>query len=163
MKTAIIYASKTGTTKKCAEILSQKLNNNAKVINVENETIDLNEYDLIIIGSPIRIGMMHKKIKQLIKDNFDLLKDKNVGYYVCCGFEENKEQYFSTNIPKDLLDKAVIRDSFGGEMDIEKQKGFDKFIAKLVSKNNKDKKKVEISLESIDNFIKNITNISNFR
>ena len=49
MKTLIIYASKTGTTEKCAGILGQNLKNST-IINlatIQNESID--KYDLIII------------------------------------------------------------------------------------------------------------------
>ena len=61
MKTLIIYASKTGTTEKCAGILGQNLKNST-IINlatIQNESID--KYDLIIIGSPIRMNKTLQK------------------------------------------------------------------------------------------------------
>ena len=54
MKKLIVYSSKTGTTEKCAGILGQNLID-ATIINlatIQNE--DINKYDLIIIGSPIK-------------------------------------------------------------------------------------------------------------
>jgi len=77
--------------------------------------------------------------------NIETLKSKKVAYFICCGFNENWKNYYEQNIPKDLLDNAIIYDTFGGEMDMQKQKGFDKFITKMVSKNidknNNDEKK----------------------
>lgn len=61
MKTLIVYASKTGTTERCAGILGPNLKD-VTIINLtvaQNE--DINKYDLIIIGTPIRMGMIHKK------------------------------------------------------------------------------------------------------
>jgi menaquinone-dependent protoporphyrinogen oxidase len=62
---------------------------------------------------------------------------------------------FSKNISKDLLESAICYDTFGGEMDINKQKGFDKFIVKMVTK-NKDSKQPEILSDNIEKFAKKI-------
>ena len=73
MKYLIVYTSKTGTTKKCAEILKVKLENST-LINLEENTPDLEKYSTIIIGTPIRMGKIDSKIKQFIKDLLKLMK-----------------------------------------------------------------------------------------
>ena len=81
MKTLIIYASKTGTTEKCAGILGQNLKNST-IINlatIQNESID--KYDLIIIGSPIRMGMIDKRVKKFISKNFNYSKKILYNFY----------------------------------------------------------------------------------
>ncbi len=153
MKTLIIYASKTGTTEKCAEEINRQLKD-SKMVNILNKTEDINEYDLIIVGTPIRMGMIDKKIKKFLISNIETLKSKKVTYFICCGFNENWKSYYEQNIPKDLLDSAIIYDTFGGEMNIQKQKGFDKFITKMVSKNIDKNKEIKILNENIDKFIK---------
>ena len=153
MKTLIVYASKTGTTERCAEILGQNLKE-ATIINltaIQNE--DINKYDKIIIGSPIRMGMIHKKVKEFINKNTEILKNKKVAYFICCGFAENYKQYFEQNVSKELLEKATTYDTFGGELALEKQKGFDKFIVKMVSKNIAQDREIKILNENIDRFI----------
>ena len=95
-----------------------------------------------------------KKIKKFLINNIENLKSKKVAYFICCGFNENWKSYYEQNIPKDLLDTAIIYDTFGGEMDIQKQKGFDKFITKMVSKNIDKNKEIKILNENIDRFIK---------
>ncbi len=153
MKTLIIYASKTGTTEKCAKQINTQLED-SKMVNILNQDEDINRYDLIIIGTPIRMGMIDKKIKKLLISNIETLKSKKVAYFICCGFNENWKNYYEQNIPKDLLDSAIIYDTFGGEMNIQKQKGFDKFITKMVSKNIDKNKEIKILNENIDKFIK---------
>ena len=153
MKTLIIYASKTGTTEKCAKEINRQLKD-CKIVNILTQNEDINEYDLIIVGTPIRMGMIDKKIKKFLINNIENLKSKKVAYFICCGFNENWKSYYEQNIPKDLLDTAIIYDTFGGEMDIQKQKGFDKFITKMVSKNIDKNKEIKILNENIDRFIK---------
>ena len=153
MKTLIIYASKTGTTEKCAKQINTQLED-SKMVNILNQDEDINRYDLIIIGTPIRMGMIDKKIKKLLISNIEALKSKKVAYFICCGFNENWKSYYEQNIPKDLLDIAIIYDTFGGEIDRQKQKGFDKFIINMVCKNIEKDKGIKILNEHIDKFIK---------
>ncbi len=146
MNTLIIYASKTGTTKKCAKQINRQIKD-SKMVNILNQNEDINIYDLIVIGTPIRMGMIDKKIKKFLISNIEILKTKKVAYFICCGFNENYKSYYEQNIPKDLLDSAIIYDTFGGEMDIQKQKGFDKFITKMVSKNIDKNKEMKILID----------------
>ena len=89
MKTLIVYASKTGSTEKCAGIIGQNLKD-ATIINLSaRQNEDVNKYDKIIIGTPIRMGMIHKKVKEFINKNVEILKNKKVAYFICCGFAEN--------------------------------------------------------------------------
>ena len=101
--------------------------------------------------------MIDKKIRKFLISNIENLKLKKVAYFICCGFNENWKSYYEQNIPKDLLDTAIIYDTFGGEMDIQKQKGFDKFITKMVSKNIEKDKEIKILNENIDKFIKSLS------
>jgi menaquinone-dependent protoporphyrinogen oxidase len=49
MKTLIAYATKTGTTEKCAKMLAEKLGS-ADLFNLSNGTPDLSKYDMVIIA-----------------------------------------------------------------------------------------------------------------
>lgn len=136
MKTLILYATKTGATKKCATLLSSYLEK-ADMLDInEIKSVDITHYDQMIIGSYVRIGMVDKKIKKFIIQNKEILKEKCTSIFLCCGFDENMKQYFHDNIPSDLLEKLITYDSFGGELDLIKQKGIDKLIVKMVMKAN---------------------------
>ena len=158
MKILIVYATKTGTTQKCAEILRQQLENTT-LVNLKTKEQEIAEYDCIIIGSPIRIGMIDKSVKQFITKNKELLRTKKVAYFICCGFNDNWKQYYESNIPKELLEEAVTYESFGGELDITKQKGFDKFVVNMVTKNMEQDRETKILEENIEEFIKKIKEI----
>lgn len=159
MRTLIVYASKTGTTERCAGILGQNLKDVTIINLIATQNEDINKYDLIIIGSPIRMGMIDKRVKDFISKNSKLLKNKKVAYFICCGFSENWKQYYEQNFPKELLDNAITYESFGGEMNSEKQKGFDKFIVKMVSKNIDKNKEIKIIDENINKFIEKVKKI----
>ncbi len=159
MKILIIYASKTGTTEKCAKMISTKLKDTT-IINIYTQNQDINQYDWILVGTPIRMGMIDRKIKSFLMNNLECLKTKKTAYFICCGFNENWKRYYEQNFPKVLLDSAITYDTFGGEMDIQKQKGIDKWITKIVSKNIKGTKEIKILNENIDEFIKRIAQVS---
>jgi len=155
MKIIIVYAGKTGTTKECANILADKLND-VLVIDLVKDNPDISSYDLIIIGSSIRMGMMQASVKKFIKENKELLKTKKTAYYICCAFPENTEENFKRNIPNELLEKAITYDCFGGTMDLSKQKGFDKFVVNMISKSPEGKREIKILEDNINQFANKI-------
>lgn len=159
MKTIIIYASKTGTIEKCVSYMKQK-QKDIEAVSINDLQYSIEAYDLIVIGSPIRMGLLDKKIKEFILKNKNCLKQKRIAYFICCGFHENFKTYFEQNIPKDLLENAIAYESFGGELDINKQKGFDKIIVKIVSKTVGKNKEVKILTENIDQFLEKIENLN---
>ena len=155
MKTLIIYASKTGTVEKCVTYIKQK-RKDMEVVSIYNLSKSIEEYDCIIIGSPIRMGLLDKKIKDFILRNKECLKRKRTAYFIYCCFQENFKTYFEQNIPKDLLEDAIALESFGGELDFKKQKGFDKLMTKMVSKMIKKNNKAKILTENIESFLEKI-------
>lgn len=155
MKTLIIYASKTGTVEKCVTYMKQK-QRNLEVASIHDLHQEIEEYDCIIIGSPIRMGLLDKKIKDFILRNKECLKRKRTAFFICCCFQENFKTYFEQNIPKDLLENAIVFDSFGGELDMKKQKGFDKLMTKIVSKMIKKNNKAKILTKNIESFLDKI-------
>lgn len=140
MKTAICYATKSGTTKECAELLKKQLPD-AILCNVETDKADLAKYDYIVVGGPIRMGKLYKPAAEFISANKTVLMEKKCAFFICNGFPEQTEAFLVQNIDKELLSHSVCAASFGGKMDLDKLKGMDKFIAKAVGntmKNNPD-------------------------
>ncbi len=139
MKILIAYAGKSGTTEKCAKQLCEKLTN-ATAVDLNLQTPDIGKFDAVVVGGAIRMGQLHKKAKKFIEQNAAELKTKKTAYFICCGFAENAPEVFKNNFPKELLDSAVDYECFGGEMNVESLHGFDKFVAKMVTKATADKK-----------------------
>lgn len=131
MKTLIVYASKTGTTKKAAGLLAEKVG--ADLFDLSDGTPDPAAYDTVVVGGSIRVGALHKSAKSFLTDHLDALKAKRYALFVCCCSPPDDE-LFQNAFGDDALADAVVVASFGGEMDIEKQKGADKLIVKMIQK-----------------------------
>lgn len=157
MKTLIAYASKYGTTKKCAEELAKKLSGETVLVNLKkNPFPDSAGFDRVVIGTSIYIGQMHKEVKAAFASKEAELIKKPFGLFVCCGSPENSDQVLELNVPKTLASAAKTVGFFGGELDFSRIKGFDKFIAKMVAgsaaKQGKEMPKLDFS--KIDAFAK---------
>lgn len=133
MKIGIFYATKTNTTDKCAKMLSEKLPS-SHLINLDVTDDSIDDYDFIIIGSSVRMGKLNRKVKRFIKKNKSKLYNKKVGYFLCNAFTSKTEQVLKDNIDPMLFNRALIIKSFGGEIDLEKQSGIDKYVIKLITK-----------------------------
>lgn len=162
MKAVIIYSSKYGTTKTCAEMLAQRLSN-AKLIDVrKTKGLTLSDYDTVIIGSSIRMGQVNKKIKKFCEENGDELISKNLGLFICSGMEENINKDFNVNFEKKLLQNCTYKAWLGGEIDLKKAKGIDKIIVGMVVKmfeNDGHKDYPKINENNIKEFAKTMSSI----
>lgn len=140
-----MYGTKYGTTESCANKLKEYLSEDTKVLNIKDTTdICLDDYDSIIIGSPVYAGMFNKGVKKFIEENKDKLIQKKLGLFMCCMADEKKAvEQFKQNVPKEVLDAAKFKENFGGEFKFSKMNFFEKNIIKLICKK-------EPSLANID-------------
>lgn len=150
MKTVIIYSSKYGCAKDCAEYIKDNTSKNGHIIDINksSEKINLNEYDTVVIGSSIYVGMASKKIRVFCNENIDELSKKNLGIFLCCGFTGQSSEYIKNNFPAKLADNAKSVKVFGGEARISKMSFVDKIVMKAATKGNYD------DLKIIDNNLK---------
>lgn len=134
MKVLIVYAGKTGTTKRAAELLAKHFGN-VNVSDLDKESPDPTHYDVVIIGSAIRFGMVMKPVRKWLTDHWDTLKSQKKALFICNGFIEQAPKILKDNYTLELRNSSIIVDSFGGEMDPSKLKGTDRFFVRMV--NNK--------------------------
>lgn len=135
MKTIIIYSSTYGYAKDCASELSKQLKGEVLLVNVSTDKIpSLNEFDNVVIGGSIYMGQISKKIKAYCTSNVDLLKNKRVGLFLCCGLPENFEKNIKNSFPEELLEKAISLESFGGELRVKKMKLTHKILTAFMKK-----------------------------
>lgn len=132
MKIAIIYTTKSGTTRECAELLARELNGHNVTVADMNTVPDLTEFDNVVIGFPIRGAKAAKAARRYMKENAAALQTKRVAYYMCCGFIDCAEEYAEKVLPKALLESALTVTCLGGSLDPARFKGFDKMIVKAV-------------------------------
>ena len=155
MKTAIIYASTYGSTRKVAQTLNQKIPDST-LVDIKKQSIDPANFDTIILGSSIYIGQVDKQMKNFINGYKEVLKNKRIGIYFCCGFEENLQTYLDTNFDKEMVKDAIVT-TMGGEMDVSKMSFAHKMITRMVQKSEQGKnREVMLHLEKTDDFVRQI-------
>jgi len=132
MKTLIIYATKHGSTQKCAEILAHKFTPPATAINVKNmSTKLLSDYDNIIIGTSVYGGKIRKDMSRFLFLNQANLQTRSLSIFLVSGFEDEKT--FEHNFPKSLLNHSIVNAHFGYEFHFATMNKFEKFMTKRLT------------------------------
>jgi len=135
MKTMIIFSSTYGYTKECALKLSEQLKGEVFLVNaMTDDTPPINEFDNIVMGGSIYMGQIQKKVKAYCTSNAELLKNKRTGFFLCCGLPEKFEQSLKNSFPEELLDRAIAKECFGGELRSAKMSIAHKIITSLMKK-----------------------------
>ncbi len=137
MATAIIYATIHGSTEKAAKMLCSQLEN-ARTFDINRESFDLNEFDAVIVGSFVRMGLFDKTVRKFVLKYYPVLMHKKTAFFMCSLMSENEEKYWKNNFPPQLLEKS-LKAHFGCEFDRTKFHGFEKRVAKSVLKRNDEK------------------------
>ena len=156
MKTLIIYASKHGSSEKCAASLAQKLKGTVDLYNLKNKKdVNLNTYSQVIIGGSIYMGRIQKEITAFCKNAESQLQEKKIGLYICCMKEgQDAVLELERSFPSELINKAIAKETFGGELIFRKMNFLEKFIMRKVAKVEKD---TSFYLpENINRFVQNM-------
>ncbi len=107
MKTLILYESRKGYTKKCAEYLYEKIKD-SDLFDIEEGGFELKGYDNILIGAPIYVGEIEKFTRDFIEKNKNILLDFKLGLF-CSGM--NKVEFniaVQDSIPVEIFYHAKI-------------------------------------------------------
>lgn len=158
MKTLVVYATKYGCTEKCAKMLAERLAGEVDLYNLKDiNNIDLVQYEKVIIGGSVYIGRIRKEISEFCSKNLGILKEKKLGLFICCMRQgETAETELKSSFPEEILAIAAAKEYFGGEFIFKNMSFMDRFIAKKVSKSDKDTSTV--STENINKFAEYINN-----
>lgn len=114
MRTLILYASKSGASRECAELLWARLAD-CSICDITKDLPDIEPYDTVIIGSGIRMGKLYRPVRAFIRKNMNLLLSKNTAFYLCNAYPDSVQKAIETNIPQQLRDQAACIDSLGGK------------------------------------------------
>ena len=152
MSILIAYASKHGCTERCAEKLAGKIGEQAELYNLKSgKSIDLSQYDKVIIGSSVYVGKVHKEATDFCTKNLEILGNKKVGLFICGSQEGDALKLeLDTAFPQELQSKATAIECFGGEYTFSKMSFMEKTIVKVIAKTNKDTS--NIKEDKIDSF-----------
>lgn len=153
MKTLIAFSSKHGCTVRCANMLEGQLEGEVDKLNLglnKNWPDSLEEYDKVILGSPIYEGSIVGEVHQFSKAFLDELKQKDVGLFICGMREDKMEQQLDTNFPPELHETAVVREYFGGAFRFKTMSTLERSIVRYGA--NVDKDVSAIREDKIQNF-----------
>ena len=159
MKILVAYATKSGVTKMCANMLADRLEEFADVVvcNLDGYDPDTMDYDCIVVGSSIRMGKIQKKARRYLAKNRVYLRAKPFAFFICNVYEDDSKNYIHRNLYQDLDSRAIVTDSFGGELNPENLHGSEIVAVKMLIKNvEKEGLDVKINEKAIDNFAKQI-------
>lgn len=157
--TLIVFASEHGTVEKCARELFRLIDGKVDICDLNKRDIipDLSGYDSIVIGGSIHSGKIQRVISDFCVANLDLLINKRIGLFINCIYSGEKAiKQLEEAFPKELSDKAVVREYFGGEINELKLNYWEKIITKQMI--DQENLVVSLSKEKIDHFAKTISN-----
>ncbi len=128
MKGIIIYDSLHGSTEKCANKLIELLPDGFISVRLQgHEDLNIEEFDSVIIGGSIHMGVIQTRVENFIKKNYSLLAEKRLGLYLCCMEEgETAQLQFNKAYPEELRLRALANGLFGGEFNLRKMNFFEK-------------------------------------
>lgn len=121
----ILYTSKSGTTATCARMLAEHFaGQSVTVRDLAESAPALIDYDIALLGAPVRMGHLEKKMKAYLADNESMLHSLTFGFFVCCADDSQTEEYLRAALPVSLREHATALACFGGELKVDHQKNF---------------------------------------
>jgi menaquinone-dependent protoporphyrinogen oxidase len=140
-KVLVTYASKYGATREIAEKISQTLSNNGLQVDTLpiNQVTNLMQYNAVVLGSAIYMGLWRKKATAFLKANEKILAEKPVWLFSSgpAGEDSVEKILKDWQYPKNLqpiIDriKPCNITVFHGLVDIEKMNFIEKWMVKKV-------------------------------
>ncbi|HEY9000740.1 MAG TPA: flavodoxin domain-containing protein [Mucilaginibacter sp.] len=138
MKGIVIYKGKYGSTEQYAKWIAEALY--LPVLDIDKQIGDsLEEYDMLIIGSPVYFGNL--LLKHWLLKNESLLLTKSIKLFVVCGSAEDKraqDNIIRQNIHGDLARHCEVH-FLPGRVDMSKLSWFHRFMIKAAALRQKDR------------------------
>ena len=137
----LIYSSINGQTLEISKYLREKCKTSIsfelKPIH-DAKKVNLNEYEIIIIGASIRYGKHSSEISKLIKDNLEVLNNKKTAFFSVNAVARKPGKDLSSNNPYVIkfLNKTKWKPNisavFAGKIDYPKYKFFEKMVIRFI-------------------------------
>ena len=137
-KILLTYSTVDGHTKTiCEKILSYSKTSQVDILPIDS-SINIKDYDTVVIGASIRYGKYREEIFEFIKENEELLNSKNNAFFSVnvVARKENKNKPETNPYLIKFLNKInwqpKILDVFAGKIDYPKYKFLDKYAIKFI-------------------------------
>ena len=137
-KILLTYSTVDGHTKTiCEKILSYSETSQVDILPIDS-SINIKDYDTVVIGASIRYGKHREEIFDFIKENEELLNSKDNAFFSVnvVARKENKNKPETNPYLIKFLNKISwqpkILDVFAGKIDYPKYKFLDKYAIKFI-------------------------------
>ena len=137
-KILLTYSTVDGHTKTiCEKILSYSETSQVDILPIDS-SINIKDYDTVVIGASIRYGKYREEIFEFIKKNEELLNSKDNAFFSVnvVARKENKNKPETNPYLIKFLNKISwqpkILDVFAGKIDYPKYKFLDKYAIKFI-------------------------------
>ena len=157
MKKVIVYASKTNTTKECAERIYNEVEGFDLIDLNEKGKHKIDDYDVVVLGSYFRIARAPKAMRKFVNKNFKKILTKEV-YMFCLGNPDSFEKLLEKNYPSKFIEHLAYRANFGAKLRIDTAKGYEGTLiaGMLQSYEVEGKEPPTLIEENIVNFIEKL-------
>ena len=121
---AVIYASKTGKTRKTGEYMASK--RGADIFDLKKQTIiDIKGYKRVVFGTGIHFGKPYDSVVKFIENNSAELSKRKTSLFICCMYTAEKGEAQCAAVAETLgfMDAMYL--------DSKKEKNEDGFDASL--------------------------------
>lgn len=134
MKALIVYGTRYGTAEEIAEEIARVIKKEGIEVDLANareiKNFNVSPYDLVVVGSGIKMGKWTKESLKFLKENKSTLIDKKVALFVSCGAankeetrEEGWENYLKKIAEENLAGEPVDLGLFGSVYDPDAKHG----------------------------------------
>jgi menaquinone-dependent protoporphyrinogen oxidase len=157
MKVLIVYGTRYGSAAEIAAEIRRVIKNKGIEVDMLDSSklndYDVSTYDLVVVGSGIKMGKWTKNSLKFLKDNKSSLANKKVALFVTCGDANNEktrdygwENYLKKVSTENLLDKPIDMGLFGSVYDPNVNHGLiHKLATKFIIKKQLDKQGIDTS------------------
>ena len=155
MRVLLAYAGKHGTTQGCVARLEKELSGGNEVVcaNLDKDTPNLKEYDLVVFGSSVYFGKLRPAAKRFLENHITELLKKPMGIFLVCGLTNEYEYYRDKLIPRELREHAFLTVYFGGSLSTQGLSFGEKWLVKsmraAIFEENMDDGEYTLTLPSI--------------
>jgi menaquinone-dependent protoporphyrinogen oxidase len=153
MKLLIAYATRNGSTRRCAEALASLLPG-AECIDLQELQPDPSGYGAVILGGCVRMGQLCRPARNYLKKYASALLELPFAFFLCCGFPQNFETYCNALLTPSLREHALALGCFGGELNPDSLRGMDRLITNAVrrSTDSADSAPPQLDFPAIERF-----------
>lgn len=141
MKTLVIFGSRRGTTKKCAEIMQETCKNECTLLDVKSKRkLNISEFERIIIGANAFSGKLNPLVRKYVRKNISILLKKELFLFICCGSTEKEtvDALFLSCYPLEIINHAKLKENFGGCLKFHEESYIIRTILKKMGKQDYD-------------------------